>query len=279
MGFGDDIMALGQAQKLHRDCGMSVRIVGADGRHRWSELWAREKCIVRPGDGATDESRTVRMASGPGARPYIQRWDSWNGKPVSVFSGWRARDCRATWPVCEKDMSLVRDIRRDFGDYIVVEHEVRHPSSPNKSWWTEMKYAKAAYLVGAALQSLVGYRPTIVQVGRPGRRVLPGAEHVPTQSFTDALAVMSGAIMFLGPEGGLHHAAAAVGTKAVVIFGHFASRWATGYAEHLSIGGEVGCGRWAPCSDCIRWMDELSPERVAREAADYMGTEGPVWER
>jgi FkbM family methyltransferase len=50
-----------------------------------------------------------------------------------------------------------------------------------------------------------------------------------------AAGVLSGASLLISPEGGLHHAAAALGVRAVVIFGGFISPATTGYALHTNL--------------------------------------------
>jgi len=65
-------------------------------------------------------------------------------------------------------------------------------------------------------------------------------------------------------EGGLHHAAAALGRPAVVIFGHFIDPEVTGYHGHKNLrGGAVGmCGSWSSCPECVRAMEAITPEVV-----------------
>jgi ADP-heptose:LPS heptosyltransferase len=63
------------------------------------------------------------------------------------------------------------------------------------------------------------------------------------------MATLSRAIGYLGPEGGMHHASAAVGVPAVVIFGGYISPKVTGYEGHINLftGTGLGCGNSQPC--------------------------------
>ncbi len=79
--------------------------------------------------------------------------------------------------------------------------------------------------------------------------------------------MLSHAQAYLGPEGGLHHAAAALRVRAVVIFGSFISPETTGYPFHANCyvaDAHAPCGRWGDCAGCRAAMDAISPELVAR---------------
>ncbi|WP_411829488.1 glycosyltransferase family 9 protein [Paraburkholderia aspalathi] len=82
-------------------------------------------------------------------------------------------------------------------------------------------------------------------------RPLPGVEFVPTATFRQACALLARARAYLGPEGGLHHACAALRVPAVVIFGGYVSPSVTGYHHHINLfsGSGLGCGRSLAC-DC-----------------------------
>jgi hypothetical protein len=62
----------------------------------------------------------------------------------------------------------------------------------------------------------------------------------------------------------LHHAAAALGVPAVVIFGGFISPAVTGYAAHANIftGDDLGCGNINPCPHCRAAMERISVDQV-----------------
>ena len=74
--------------------------------------------------------------------------------------------------------------------------------------------------------------------------------------------------LYFGPEGGFHHAAAALNKKAVVIFGGFIDPLVTGYDFHNNIyvdidgspcGSRVICKH---CKDCIQKIDLSSLENM-----------------
>jgi len=92
--------------------------------------------------------------------------------------------------------------------------------------------------------------------------------HTPT--FRDAIRHLASAKLYIGPEGGLHHAAAALGIPAVVIFGGHTSPKTTGYDMHINLASDdAGCGNMFPCGHCRKAMDEITVEMVI-EAAESL---------
>jgi ADP-heptose:LPS heptosyltransferase len=103
---------------------------------------------------------------------------------------------------------------------------------------------------------------------------LPAVKLIPTPNFRVALAALSRARLYLGPEGGLHHGAAAVGVPAAVIFGGFVPPQVTGYDFHvnLSAGGEA-CGSMTPCKHCRAALDAISIDQVLGAALSLLATQ------
>ena len=141
--------------------------------------------------------------------------------------------------------------------WMPLEPRIKAGASPNKDWgW-------------ARWQALVRLRRDVdwVQLGPPGTRLLDGARLVATADFRTACALLSGARAAVLPEGGLHHAAAALRVPAVVIFGGMTSPANTGYETHVNLfetmGGASPCGQRLPCDHCARAMAAITPEAVA----------------
>ena len=87
------------------------------------------------------------------------------------------------------------------------------------------------------------------------------------QVLAEACTALSGAAAAVLPEGGLHHAAAALGMPAVVIFGGMTSPANTGYDGHVNLfdpaGGESPCGQRVACAHCRAAMAAIRPDVVA----------------
>lgn len=101
-----------------------------------------------------------------------------------------------------------------------------------------------------------------------GKRRLAGVEVIPVSTFRQAAAALAGITFAIVPEGGLHHAAAAVGTKAIVIFGAFIPPAVTGYDSHVNLTGDFEfCGSLKTCAHCRVALNRITVEEVYDHAA------------
>lgn len=131
--------------------------------------------------------------------------------------------------------------------------------APNKQWPVD-RYQEVA-------DSLRHTGHVVSQLIYPGaKHRIVGAKHITTLSFRQALAVLAECRLYIGPEGGLHHGAAAVGVPAVVIFGSWVPPSVTGYETHRNIVARdrfgQGCGLLRRCDHCIQAMDSISIDQV-----------------
>jgi Glycosyltransferase family 9 (heptosyltransferase) len=249
MGIGDEIMATGMARGA---AARGVRIAFGDGRRiiwgPWSEQAFRnnpniaparpERCAV---DGIAIEwikyYKGHRNYNRPGAGRWIWNYD-FSPTPGEFYfdAGERA---------------LMRERRG-----ILIEPNVPWQKSvaPNKDWGLERYQMLAGRLRTAGIQ--------VFQFSH-GRARLAGVEVVNVANFRAAAAALAGMTMAIVPEGGLHHAAAAVGTPAIVIFGGFIPPAVTGYASHINLAGAgEACGSWSRCDHCRRALNSITVESV-----------------
>lgn len=245
MGWGDEIIATGQAKRLHEaDPTRKVLMVGKDGQPRIHPIWDGNPRLLSVREYRKGMARQV-LANYSGNRPYIdysrttpERW-AWNG--------WRVEPGEIYLSAAERVAFALA------AGSVVIEPHVKGPKQVNKQWgWDNW-------------QALVDARPDLdfIQLGPAGTQLLRGVRHVVTQTVRHAAAALSQAKAAVLPEGGLHHAAAALGVPAVVIFGGFISPASTGYDTHVNIftGGEA-CGNKAPCPHCQAAMAAISVEDV-----------------
>jgi ADP-heptose:LPS heptosyltransferase len=192
--------------------------------------------------------RPINLVNGPGLRPYIEsknelRWT------------WREWEC----PVAEiKFTEPEIAFARSFCDLVVIEPHIKQKASPNKDWGRE----RWCSLIGLLRSN--GLEP--VQLGPLGTQVLPGARLIMTPGFRYACAVLAKAKVAILPEGGLHHAAAALGVPSIVIFGGYIGPKQTGYTSQVNLftGGEA-CGMRIPCKHCEKAMAQIEPAAVLAE--------------
>lgn len=246
MGWGDEIIASGQARKLHEQHNKVVAIKDGYGSIRWNEIWEGNPRIMRPRDVISITVRPTALLNAPGFRPYIRQ--KFSHKWVWVEE----------WE-CPQGEIYLNASEKAFGEanagHVIIEPNLKSRASPNKDWgwqrWEEL----------ARLMLTAGIQP--VQLGPSGTPLVAGAQLVQTLSFRQACAVLSRASAAVLPEGGLHHAAAALGVKAVVIFGGFISPKQTGYKTQDNLfTGQEPCGKRTKCDHCTKAMNAIDPAMV-----------------
>lgn len=237
-------MVTAAVARMRRAGAAPVLVTDRHGVPRWNDLWTGNPDIVKPGSvGAC-----VTYANGPGLRPYIASetpqkrvWRQWGLEPGKIY--FTARE---------------KEFARQHAGKIIIEPMIKFKASPNKEWgW--IRWHKLVRLMSNA-----GLRAT--QLGPPLTPVVYLADIIHTENFRLACAVVSRARAVVTTEGALHHAAAACGVPAVVIFGGYISPDITGYAGHRNLfTGGVPCGMRTACSHCKKAMGEISPELVFSE--------------
>jgi ADP-heptose:LPS heptosyltransferase len=226
---------------------------------RWHKLWEGNPAILRPEDLAAGYAPFEQIRNGEGCRPYIRY--PFTAQRGMKFTDWRARDHVGTLYLTEDELAPGLRLREAIGPYLILEPDVKPASTPNKSWGLE-KFAD----VVKALPDLTFLR-THGQECPP----FPSVRNIQTRCFRDACGYLAASEGYVGTEGGYHHAAAALGKPAVVIFGGFISPKTTGYDGHVNLcdkGNESPCGRWQPCSHCRSAMDRITVEHVVHEVRE-----------
>lgn len=242
IGFGDWLMASGEAHKLHKQTGNPVLICNAAGVPQWSEVFEGVPYILRrPPRGVPYQ----KLRNAPGLRPYIagktnEKWTWRPYKPIPAQLVFNAAELAFAEP---------------YRGLVMLEPSVKKIGHENKDWgpinWSQLD--SALWLAGVKT----------VQCGPPGTRFLRHVKQVTTPSFRMAAAVLSVARAFVGTEGGLMHAAAAVGTPSVIIWSEFISPEITGYKQHVNL-REAGkpCGMRIDCESCRRSLTAITPTKV-----------------
>lgn len=265
MGLGDEILASGQAQRIYeRDPSRRVAICECDGRVRWHAVWDGNPVLARPEDVASGEQVNF-LRNARGCRPYLQYPFAASG--ALRFSDWQARNNVGRIFLTEAERKIGLTLRGAIGDYVLIEPSQSSYSNPNKAW----PFDRFVELVASSPH--VQFVQTLHETSRP----LPGVCIIGTSSFREACGVLQSAVAFVGTEGGLHHAAAALDVRAVVIFGGYVSPRTTGYATHVNLaddGADSPCGQYHPCEHCRSAMERISVTEVklalstfAREAS------------
>lgn len=252
MGFGDEIMASGMARGAMK---RGKKIAFGDGKKivwgPWSERIFRHNFnIAKPGSEKDPNLEWIEHYKGKRLynRPAPGRW-LWN-------MDFRAQPGELVFDEAEK-----RFARTNGSTSILIEPNVpwRKTVAANKDWGLANYQDLADRLRHTGL--------SLMQFNH-GRDRLTGVNQVSTGAdFRHALLYLSRATLYIGPEGGLHHGAAALGIPAVVLFGGFIPPQVTGYDMHTNLtGGAEACGSFYPCQHCKKAMEAISVEEVYKAA-------------
>lgn len=256
MGYGDEIMGSGLAKGA---VARGKRVAFGDGRQIiWSNwapvIYKHNPNVAPPGHERDKDLEWIPFYKKSRNYNYLTedrtKW-VWNYK-FKVTPGEFFFDTRET------------ETADKFGSgFIVIEPNAmwNKPVSVNKDWG-ETNYKQLTNKLASTGRRLVQFQHT------QSRRILNGVMKLNFgHDFRQAIAILKKADLYIGPEGGMHHAAAAVGVKAVVIFGGFIPPQVTGYDMHINLtGGAEACGSINPCEHCKKAMQSITVDEVYQSA-------------
>lgn len=234
MGAGDWILATSQVKAMYAREPIPVTIIGPNGQTQWSDVFENNPKIRRSRGGPV-------LLNGPGHRPYIAaksythwQWRAWDIAPGEIFMS-----------------DAERAFAEPYQGRVLVEPNTKVVDG-NKSWPFD-RWQRFIDAFG---------RTEFLQVGKEPSRRLAGVEFVPT-TFRQAMAILSVCRVFVGTEGALHHAAAALSVPAVVLWSHFIAPQFTGYPTQINLRHADGwCGSRQPCAECAESMRKITVNHV-----------------
>ena len=237
MGLGDWLMASGDAKEANERTGKKVKL--GDGVRM---SWDGQVFANNPRMASSSDTDVVWVKNYQGHRPYLKGTKDGH---MLFNDDYKPRVGEIYFNQLEK-----KNIDKIDKDYIVVEPNVKrvYAHTVNKAWhgWEELFKHDLPWL----------------QLGDVTvKRYTKWKE---TATFREALQVLSKAKLFVGTDGGLHHAAAALGIPSVVIWTGFTSPRHLGYDTHRNIhDGSEPCGTYdSVCQHCLLKSKAISVEQV-----------------
>jgi len=237
MGLGDWLMASGDAKEANERTGKKVKL--GDGSRMFTDIQVFSN---NPRMALKLDTDVVWVNNYPGSRPYLK---GTNKGKLLFNDDYKPRVGEIYFSHEEQ-----KDIDKIDGDYIVVEPNVKrvYAHTVNKAWhgWEE----------------LLKHDLPWIQLGDV--TVDKKTTWLETPTFRNALQMLSKAKLFVGTDGGLHHAAAALGIPSVVIWTGFTSPRHLGYDTHRNIhDGSEPCGTYdSVCQHCLLKSKAISVEQV-----------------
>ena len=237
MGLGDWLMASGDAKEANERTGKKVKL--GDGSRMFTDIQVFSN---NPRMALKLDTDVVWVNNYPSSRPYLK---GTNKGKLLFNDDYKPRVGEIYFSHEEQ-----KDIDKIDGDYIIVEPNVKkiYAHTVNKAWhgWEQLLKHDLPWL----------------QLGDVS--VDRYTNWKETATFRDALKVLSKAKLFVGTDGGLHHAAAALGIPSVVIWTGFTSPRHLGYDTHRNIhDGSEPCGTYdSVCQHCLLKSKAITVEQV-----------------
>lgn len=254
MGYGDELMVAGEAAAARAADPQRRRVKvlrKPGGPYRWSPVWEHNADMARPEEAGDflildhNAGRRYRDIEYPTHRVWTRVGPA---RPVLKLTAQ------------EREWAAGQNV----AGHVLLEPSLKSNAPVNKDWGRPNWEALARSL-----------RFPLLQLGPAGTPVLPGVRHVVTQDFRQAAAVLERCRAAVLPEGGLHHAAAALGLRAVVMFGGYISPLQTGYPEHINLfphpDTRTACGQRLPCEHCRKAMASISVTSVVTALGLLLG--------
>ena len=241
LGYGDAILGVGIARKARQKHPTKKVAIGDGSIVEWiPEIHDGNPYLLK-----RHEPGCIWVHSHKSFRPYVDIAKSTETKYV-----WK-RDFKAS----PGELFLTEEekaIHAEHAGSVYIEPNIKGWLGPNKDWGFDR------------WQEVVKRMPHIRWVQGEGK-TLEGVTQVDTESFRDACALLSHCYLFVGTDGGLHHAAAALDKRAVVVWGGYTHPRNLGYDFHTNLhaGGEP-CGEVKECSHCKKQMDKITVEMVVK---------------
>lgn len=257
MGWGDILMAMGEAKLIHESTGQ--RIVMPKNRvfsrnTYWASAYSELNYIITAEEVVDDEKPYI-FEEGVHLAPYINLKES-NLKKLSLLK-YKPKPADLIFPEDIKNQLI--EIKGNLGDFIFIEPHVKASFSSNNKNWGFDNFQQVVNQIQACF-----VQPDY------GLPILKGVKSFKTSHFLEGAALLSIANTGVMNEGGLMHAAAACHVPCAVIFGGFISPENTGYEMHKNFyaGGEP-CGSLQPCKHCEVAMKKISPRIVAKKLKKF----------
>lgn len=272
MGMGDEVLVTGEVRALQErfQDTRPVQIQDFRGRARWHVMWTNNPRIAKPG---APHGRVLR--NGARCRFYLdyarmrREWmKNFPAEPYDVRVKHHLAPWRFTRHKCKPGELYFPRMAPRCGKYIVIEPHNKTQVAPNRQWGWRRYEAVVRAIDADWLQINPRHYP-----------VLEGVRSEPCATFVEACYILSGASLYVGPEGGLYHAAAALGVPAVAIFGGYVSPQNQGYDDpnytniYEPMGGASPCGQRVPCSHCQEAFRLITPDRVIAAIEEQLSRE------
>ena len=262
MGVGDGLMASGEVKELRIQNPNAKFIIGDGIRSYWNEVFDNNPYIIR-GSEINKHKKIIWIKNYEGNRPY-RSYEKNLPKNKYNWVKYKPKKGEFFFTEKEKEFSkqIISTVKKKIGNkkLIFIEPHVKKRLGFENRDWGFSKWQQVVEEVNNDYE--------FIQITYQGRQVINGCINLDGLNFRSSAAILSMCDLFLGPEGGMAHAAAATVKKAVVIWGGHISPEITGYDFHSNLYNEhpmSPCGSKLVCSHCKEGLNKIKVKNVVNE--------------
>lgn len=281
MGWGDDMMWLGEASKIHQKNPDAVIHDGREG----SILYQGVPWVIKSDDNTKKPKILYPRKPYNGNRWYIEGW-----APGKVI--YRNYDpVPAPYVISDIERARARKTLEENGlkdvPFVIINPDPKNTTlAKNKDWGYKRWCAFSELLCNdipvvrmkpaGSVKDVSGF----VEYSNPE---VPGAINIVIDNIRDVIALIEQAQAVVTSEGGLHHFCAALNKRAFVFFGGAISPKTTGYKKrnqtyYVYEHPETPCGSQIDCLHCKQAMDTILPEVVYNDVMNFInGNDGKIY--
>jgi len=273
MGLGDDMMWLGEAEKVHKQ---NKDAVIHDGRE-YSPMWKGHDWVVAP-DYDGPKKRILVPRKPGGNRWYIDGW----GPGKIIYKNYVPTP--APYRISTDEINKAVKILKDNGikptdQFVIVNPDTKNTTlSSNKDWGFHRWQSLTDKLNGHV--KVVRVKPSgpvkdISGLVQYGQKTLDNAINISEDDVRVSFAIMSFSKLIITSEGGVHHFAAAINKPALVLYGGAIHPDQTGYVDrnqtyYVYNDPKTPCGSQIPCKHCKEAMAAIDPQVVFEDALEII---------
>jgi len=267
MGLGDDLMFLGEAEKIFKDTGKKIFPVmpRSNGSvrplpdHKWSPMYnnvefitkdSREDCYslsIKPSNGRYNHYMEELADDEKGRGKFI-KYKKYNPIPFKL---------RFT----KEEHQLIKDqiIYNNLHRFIIINPDFKKDVFKNNKNWGWHKWSELSERLSKLNFKIARIKPTV------DLEDLPYAQNIHINNVRVAFGVISKAKLFVSYEGGLMHAMGGFKVPGVILYGGLTDINSMKYDNNTEIvydHPETPCGRQFECDHCKIANSWMTVKRV-----------------
>mgnify|MGYP001325910169 CR=1 FL=1 len=256
MGLGDDLMFLGECEKVYKAHGK--KIFPMFGKrplpdHKWSPMYENCEFITR--DPAEAGFSMNIKPTEKGKQPHIED----DTDTHQTYREYQPIPFRLR--LTKQEQAEVRGIVKTLPEeFCIVNPDYKEDVFKHNKNWGEHRW-----------QELIQRLETPVVRLATDNRHFDGCVNLSVSNVRIAFAITEYAEFVVSCEGGLVHAATGFGTRCVVLFNGLTPAWSLGYESSINIEHEhpmSPCGKKDDCDHCREGWRQLTVDRVLEVCND-----------